>query len=91
MILKTYRKQMEFTEPDSTEKEAVFIHEMIDGIERVSDRTYGKKCQDIKHNYMECFTPRKDVESFTIDLEDENLISAFIMNDNGKTLKVLKK
>lgn len=82
---------MEFTEPDSTKKEAVFIHEIIDGIERVSDRTYGERRQDMKQNCIECFTPRKDNESFIIDLEDENLINAFLMNDNGKTLQVLKK
>lgn len=91
MILKTYRKEQRPTSPECTETETIMISETIDGIEKMSCEQFGDRYQDTKHKYVTLHCPQREQETLSLDLYDDDLISAYLMAESGQTIEVLKR
>ena len=91
MILKVYKREQQQLSPDSDATETIMVTETIDKIDRVSIREFGDRHQDSEHKYI-YFSSDSGVNlGFSIDLYDEDLVSAYLMNDRGQTVEVLKR
>ena len=91
MILKIYKREQQQVSPDSDATEAIMVTETIDKIDRVSTREFGDRYQDKEHKYV-YFSSDTGVNcGFSIDLYDEDLVSAYLMNDFGQTVEILKR
>ena len=91
MILKIYKKEQQQLSPDSDETETIMVTETIDKIDRVSIREFGDRQQDSEHKYVYFSSDTGVNWGFSIDLYDEDLVSAYLMNDRGQTVEVLKR
>ena len=91
MILKIYKRYQQQVWPDSDATETIMVTETIDKIDRVNIREFGDRHQDSEHKYI-YFSYDSGVNwGFSIDLYDEDLVSAYLMNDLGQTVEVLKR
>ena len=96
MILQITRKELRPIKPvdeNSTDDntETIIINETIDGIERTYFEQYGDRHQDTEHLYNYFVLANRQHPEYVLDILDTNLIRAFLLNDNGKTIQVLKK
>ena len=91
MIINVYKREQQQLSPDIDEKETNMEKETIDKIDRVSIREFGDRHQDSEHKYI-YFSSDSGVNlGFSIDLYDEDLVSAYLMNDRGQTVEGLKR
>ena len=91
MILKIYKREQQQASPDSDATEAIMVTETIDKIDRVSIREFGDRHQDSEHKYVYFSSDSGVNRSFSIDIYDEDLVSAYLMNDCGQTVEIMKR
>ena len=91
MILKIYKREQQQVSPDSDATETIMATETIDKIDRVSTREFGDRHQDSEHKYVYFGSDTVVNFGFSIDLYDVDLVSAYLMNDRGQTVEVLKR
>lgn len=91
MILKIYKREQQQMSPDSNATETIMVTETIDKIDRVSTREFGDRRQDNEHKYIYFSSDNGVNWDFSIDIYDEDLVSAYLMNDRGQTVEVLKR
>ena len=91
MILKLYKREQQQISPDCNATETIMVTETIDKIDRVSIKEFGDRHQDSEHKYVYFSSDNGANCGFSIDLYDEDLVSAYLMNDCGQTVEVLKR